>query len=522
MKCMRRLQGAVGSVLVVLVLAAAGIARAGEGTTEADFLRLPVGARSNALAGAYSALGNDAEAIFYNPAGIIELLNPQIYLSHLSWWEQVVFDSVWGVQPLGKQGSLGMAGSFLNVPSFNSTEDSAASESAWSSSLSVGYARRLSRPWVGGVAVRLLNSQLGTERSWGLSLDAGTQYYLWNDQMTLAATMKNIGLLSIFERSADTLPLQAGLGAAYQFWPDEPQRLAVAAEMQIPLRGRPKATFATEGWLWNLLAMRLGMNPTAEAGDWLNLGVGVRWQQFHLDYAVSPVGLFGPVHHVAAGYDFARQSRLARPQLRVKLTTKHIVNSEGETGYEADFMPWVQIPAGLETWEVTIADRAGNPIRRLAGRESMPLRILWDGHDAQGKKVDFENYYTFRIQVTDRLGCTAEARGEILPLSVTRLPQLKVLPRDIFEGKVSFVPKNNENVKEWIVSIVNAEGAVVKKYQGLGAVPKDFAWDGTDENNRPLGVQAGYSFLLQVKDEAGNEVQTVAPLVQVIAHSKLY
>jgi len=120
--------------------------KAGEGTTGADFLRLLPGARSAALAGSYSALGLDAEAVFINPAGILGLLNPQIGLSHLAWWEGVTYDALWGVQPLGESGAVGVAAAWLNVAPFNSTDDPAAA-SVKASNLLVGgsYELKLNR-----------------------------------------------------------------------------------------------------------------------------------------------------------------------------------------------------------------------------------------------------------------------------------------------------------------------------------------------------------------------------------------
>lgn len=511
-------------VTAAVLLAAIGFgprgAGAGEGVSGADFLQLPNGARSTALAGAYAALGGDAESLFDNPAGMAELLNPQIYLSHLAWWDAVSYDAAWGVQPLGTLGALGLAVTYLNVPSFNSTEQPDLSSSAWGGTLTGGYAVHLGRDLALGGSLRLVASSLESRQAWGGVLDLGAKAYLLNDQLTLAGTVRNLGALTGSGSAGDRPPMQAGLGASYQLWPDEPHRLALAAEGQLRFREAPELALGAEGWLWNLLAVRAGARPTAQAGEWLTVGAGVRWQQFHLDYAWSPLGRLGATHHLSAGYDFARQVRLGHPKLRVRVATKQTVSAAGESGYEVDFMPTVEVPAGLEEWSVEIFNRAGQRVQVLSGSDPMPLILPWDGRDEQGRTTDMEAYYLYRFRVTDRLGYTASAQGEILPRSITQLPQLKVLPRDIFAGKVSFQPKVSADLQEWSVSIVNAQGEVVKKYQGMGAFPKNFCWDGTDAQGRQIGVQEGYHFILNLKDRSGNEAQTTAPLVQVEAHSK--
>jgi outer membrane protein OmpA-like peptidoglycan-associated protein/flagellar hook assembly protein FlgD len=500
----------------------AGAAAADEGVTGEEYLRLPAGARSTALAGTYAALGGDAETLFYNPAGMIDLLNPQLYLSHLAWWDAVTQDTVWAVQPMGEQGALGAAVSFFNVPPFDSTGGAAPAESAWSFTATGGYARRVIRSLAAGGTLKFTGAQLGPSRAWGAMLDLGAKYYLANDQLLLAATLRNLGLASAYEKTADALPLQTALGAAYQLWPDEPQRLALAADLLLPWRGRPSLSAGVEGWLWNTLAVRAGATSGAETGDWLKLGAGVRWRQFHVDYAFSPLGFLGPVHHLAAGYDFATQMRLGRPRLHIRMTTKQTVDASGEAGHEVDFLPEVQAPAGCDRWELEIRDRSGRSVRRWTGRDQPGLIVAWDGRNDQGQATDREAYYTYSFKITDRQGYTAEDRGEILPVSVTKLPQLKVLPRDLFAGKVGFTPKASANIKEWRIAVVDPEGRIVRQYQGVGAIPKDFAWDGTDEQQRKLAVQKGYCFLFKLKDESGNEMESTAPLVQVDAHSKIY
>src|SRR5512146_1348651 len=43
------------------------------GSTTADFLNLPVGARAAGMGGAYSAISEEASAIYWNPAGLVQI-----------------------------------------------------------------------------------------------------------------------------------------------------------------------------------------------------------------------------------------------------------------------------------------------------------------------------------------------------------------------------------------------------------------------------------------------------------------
>jgi len=516
---MRRPSGWLKLAVLGLFLEA-GPAWCGEGTTGAEFLNLIPGARSAALAGCYSALGEDAESAFFNPAGILGLLNPQLGISHMCWWDDITFDAVWGVQPLGESGALGFTAAYLNVPPFNSTDDPGIkAEYAWDLLAAGSYAFKPLKHLAVGGRLKYMMSDLSSSRSWGLALDMGAKYFLFNDQLLLAATLDNAGFLTAFQESRDSLPLNFGIGAACRLWPDNPHRISLGAELEVPLRGDWLGSVGAEGWLWNLLALRAGIR-SADAGDWLNLGAGLRWKKMHVDYALSPMGTMGLAHRFSASYDFGSQRRLARPALKVRILTKQFVYPDGEAGREVRFISSVQAAAGISRWELVISDRANRNVRRFEGQDKLPLTIVWDGHNDQGVRAELEDYYFYHYRITDRLGYTVRSRGEILPVSITKLPRLKALPRDIFAGKVSFIPKSFEQVREWSLTIVSNDGRTLRNYAGVGNIPKDLAWDGRNEQQYQVAIKEGFHFVLNVKDKQGNEVQSVAPLVVVDTGTK--
>jgi hypothetical protein len=236
------------------------------------------------MSGAYAAGGNDGETVFFNPAGMLELVNPQLYFSHLAWWEGIAYDSVWGVQPWGEQGAAGAAVSYLNVPPFNSTDDpSIASDSASGLVGRAGYAYKLNRSLAVGCMLNYLSMQLASEHSWGLSLDAGLKYFLFNGKVVLAAQAQNLGLLGAFESQADNLPMQFSAGIGYHVVREEWVKVLVEGDARVALSDRATGSVGTEVWLWNMLALRGGVNNYSDTGDWLSLGLGVCWQQFHVD-----------------------------------------------------------------------------------------------------------------------------------------------------------------------------------------------------------------------------------------------
>ena len=55
------------------------------GTTAANFLTIPVGARASGMGGAFSAVANDATSSFWNPSGLSRLTRNEFSANTAQW-----------------------------------------------------------------------------------------------------------------------------------------------------------------------------------------------------------------------------------------------------------------------------------------------------------------------------------------------------------------------------------------------------------------------------------------------------
>ena len=55
------------------------------GISTAQFLKIGVGGRAAALGEAFIAVANDASALYWNPAGLVQFEENQVMFSHNSW-----------------------------------------------------------------------------------------------------------------------------------------------------------------------------------------------------------------------------------------------------------------------------------------------------------------------------------------------------------------------------------------------------------------------------------------------------
>jgi hypothetical protein len=78
------------------------------GTAGAQFLKIPVSARAAALGGAYTAMAQDAAAIFWNPAGVARIEANSAHFSYMRWFDMFDVSAASYVHNLGTFGNLGI------------------------------------------------------------------------------------------------------------------------------------------------------------------------------------------------------------------------------------------------------------------------------------------------------------------------------------------------------------------------------------------------------------------------------
>ena len=87
------------------------------GTSAAAFLEIGVGARAQAMGGAFVSLARDATAMYWNPAGIGKISGFETTFTHVNWLVDTNFDYVGIVAPIGSAAAVG-----VNVTVFGTGE----------------------------------------------------------------------------------------------------------------------------------------------------------------------------------------------------------------------------------------------------------------------------------------------------------------------------------------------------------------------------------------------------------------
>ncbi len=198
MKAFRYLAVAVAALSLI-----AGVAGAGSlgrlGTSGAPELRLPVGARSFALAGSDLALVSGAEALFYNPSGAAASPNKtEVMFSNTRYIANMQVNYFGVTQSMGDFGTLGVSAKVLSVGDIVETTESApdGTGSIFSptyTTLGVTYAKAMTDRVNFGGTLYYVSEKILQETSAGAAFDFGFQYDTGIHGSRLGVTVKNIG-----------------------------------------------------------------------------------------------------------------------------------------------------------------------------------------------------------------------------------------------------------------------------------------------------------------------------------------
>jgi len=310
---------ALGAALALLL---ASPAFAGPGTTAANFLKVGVGARPIAMGEAYTALSDDAHAVYYNPAGLAFLDRQEVTLMHNKFVDGVHQQYGAYAYPHWKLGTFAAAFTMLNVTPFEAytaLDQPDGKVSATDLSAGVSWAREV--PGLTGLSIgvagKVINSRLATYSATAGALDGGV---LWrqaeNDGVSLGFAIRNAGTPMTFIAESFNLPLTAHLGAAYRggipLWDDA--SYTVTAE-GVGSRDRdPYGAAGFEIRPVDEFALRAGWRMNMDTGFGIAGGIGFRslekgfvadwFPELGLDYAFVDNGRFDYTHRISVTFRF--------------------------------------------------------------------------------------------------------------------------------------------------------------------------------------------------------------------------
>ena len=168
-----------------------------KGTTGAEELLIPVGARGIATGGSFLANITGLESIYYNPAGLDVTPRTEAMFSYVNYLADINIAYFAVGTSLGDFGSLGFdlkSFDFGDIPitTVEFPDGTGQTYSPTFLTLGVTYSKVLTDRISIGTNFKLITESIQNENATGIAIDAGVQYRFSNALM-LGVTVKNIG-----------------------------------------------------------------------------------------------------------------------------------------------------------------------------------------------------------------------------------------------------------------------------------------------------------------------------------------
>lgn len=314
----------------------------GIGTSAAAFLEIGIGARAMAMGGAYVSITNDATALFWNPAGIVQIAAFDLELMHSNWLASTNFDYVGLVASVESINSaVGVSITSLDygeqpVRTVERPEGTGEIYAARDVCLSLSLATMLTQNFSVGLSLKYVSQKIWEEYGSAMAADIGILYQTPVDGLRFGASISNFGtelqfngrqMVTIvdpdptvenfdrvpveYKTSAYPLPLMLRVGFSYTKPLGKFGQIIIAADMNHPSNSTENINLGFEYLFADMFYLRVGYANLFEKNsvNGLTAGAGLDYRfsgkfGFRIDYAWSDWGMLNSADRFSVGFSF--------------------------------------------------------------------------------------------------------------------------------------------------------------------------------------------------------------------------
>jgi hypothetical protein len=303
---MKNLNTQLAVVVGAVILASFSLAQAA-GTSAAQFLKLGAGARAAGMGDAFCSVSDDANATYWNPAGLAQIEQAEVSMMHNSSLQDTAYQFLSGVIPMGN----GVLGGFIQrldagtIDKYSASDVKSGSFDAGSTALGASMGRKVGENLLLGVTAKFVSESIEDESATSFAGDFGLLYK--KDIATFGLSVQNVGPAMKMVSESSPLPLTVRAGASRRFCN---QKLLGAIDAVKPNDNDLSVNTGVEYKVNDMLSLRGGYKFGGSSLDVsgitnINAGVGVTFNRFNFDYSVSPFGDLGIAHRVSLLFRFA-------------------------------------------------------------------------------------------------------------------------------------------------------------------------------------------------------------------------
>lgn len=276
------------------------------GTKGLAVSKLAFGPRAGALGEAFVGQSDDVTAVYWNPAGLSQMDSSEILFTHQARFVSSTENYASFAYPLGSRafGAALFLSQSSNIESWDEEDQRGEDFHTSTTIFYFAYGQRLNLPVYLGGSFKFLYENLYKAKGIGIGCDLGVLYKP-NSQLNLGLRIQNLG----FSAASGLSAIAFTLGCGYH--PVRAPGLNILSDIRFPIDNIPSFHLGTEYWIRGISAIRFGFKTGPQSigglgiGSMFTFGLGLKYENFILDYAIVPYGELGVCHRIGLGHRFS-------------------------------------------------------------------------------------------------------------------------------------------------------------------------------------------------------------------------
>lgn len=313
----------INLILIMIILLSVSLVAESEdaGTSGFTFLKVNYSARAAAMGNAYTGLSNDADAVFFNPAGLVQIDSPQASLTYMSYLIGINCGSAVYVYPANDKTSLAVFTKGLSATEDRTIADEMGQFAGFDGTFGmsdfifgISVARYIFDMLDVGINAKFIQESLDDNSASAVALDVGIMHQTTNKNLKIGIALRNIGKqLTYYTNDEYEEVMPTTLTVGFNYHPKE--KLYATVDVYKPLDNDIFGRIGLEYQVHPMLALRAGYKTNAS--DWatggdndflsgMSFGTGFDLDKYNLklDYAIVSYGDLGFVNQISVKYLF--------------------------------------------------------------------------------------------------------------------------------------------------------------------------------------------------------------------------
>lgn len=284
------------------------------GTIGAQFLKIGVGARAQAMGGAFVSVADDASSVYWNPAGIARISRSVVNVNHSAWHADINFTQAAYVFEVGFiPGKLALSARSLYMdsqPERTVFRPNGTGRSFDNGDLAVGltYGRSFTDKFSAGITANFIQSTLASHTSDAYAFDFGTLYDTGYRSLRIGMSIQNIGSDMKFIEQTIKLPTVFRVGMSMNLYESDSHLVITAGEFSHPPDNAERASWGVEYGFKEFFYSRGGYQFRYDLESY-SLGLGFKVatgfnSEARIDYAYTDMTDLSGIHRISADFRF--------------------------------------------------------------------------------------------------------------------------------------------------------------------------------------------------------------------------